>query len=262
MLCFAILCSLALASCDNGPTFDASSLPAYQKSLGDIEATLSAQDQHKLDIALITIAIGSAAKMLPLANPRSNAIFPSLDGVINPLIYLDRLRPVIDGKGAAKVMALVAADLDLAISRAEAQSAGSEKLLDAFVLANPRYYWDREKYSDKPTIEFSVYNGGEYPISSITVSGVLTMRRRAPPLAAGSVSYIFPRPLQPSHQEWVKIVPFAGNALANEDLKSDYDADIAVKIANVVDTNGKRLLYTDADIVEAMGKNRDVLRGP
>ena len=57
MLSFAVSCCLALAACHREPTFDASSLPAYQRSLSKIEASLSAADQDRLKIALAALAI-------------------------------------------------------------------------------------------------------------------------------------------------------------------------------------------------------------
>ena len=197
--CLALLCCLALAACDDAPRFDASSLPAYQKSLRDIKATLSARDQQRLDVALITQAAGYATGNLPLANPQSLAVLSELDRVADPLtlIFLDRLRPKIDGRSAAKVIALVADDLDFAISRAEEQSAGTDKILAAVTVENPRYYWNRGKYSDQPSIEFSVANRGTSTIRGITVNGVLTMHGRAEPLAAGHLYYVFSSALQP-----------------------------------------------------------------
>ena len=67
MPCFAMLCCLALAACDHEPTFDASSLAAYQKSLSEITARLNAEDKHKLQIALLTLAAGNSADYTPFA---------------------------------------------------------------------------------------------------------------------------------------------------------------------------------------------------
>jgi hypothetical protein len=259
--CLALLCCVALAACDDAPRFDASSLPAYQKSLRDIKATLSARDQQRLDMALITQAAGSAAGTLPPADPQLVAVLSALDGVANPLIYLDRLRPKIDGRSAAKVIALVADDLDFAISRAEQQSAGTDKILAAVTVENPRYYWNRGKNSDQPSIEFSVANRGASAITGITVNGVLTMHGRAEPLAAGHLYYVFWRALQPSEQRPVMLVPDPRSAWANKNLETAYDADLMLKVTNFSDTTGKRLLATDADIVEAMKRKRDFLRG-
>ncbi len=86
--CLALLCCLALAACDDAPRFDASSLAAYQKSLRDIKATLSARDQQRLDVALITQAAGNATGNLPLANPQLVAVLSALDGVADPLTLI------------------------------------------------------------------------------------------------------------------------------------------------------------------------------
>lgn len=174
MPCVALLLCLGLTACDSGPTFDASSLPAYQSSLKAITTTLSPDDQRRLAVALMTLALGDLpqSNAFELANPGSIADLASLAGVANPLIYLDRLRPGIDGRSAAAVISRVAADLDDEISRAEAGSGGVDKLLTDVKIDSPRFYWDAR--SHLPTIEFSAYNGGRTTISRINVSGVMT----------------------------------------------------------------------------------------
>ena len=99
-LCFAVVCCLALAACDREPTFDASSLPAYQKSLTAINARLSVQDRQKLQLALLTLAAGGGADYtaFALANPSSIANMEALDGIANPLIFLDRSRVFLAAK--------------------------------------------------------------------------------------------------------------------------------------------------------------------
>jgi hypothetical protein len=248
--CFAVLACFALAACDNSPTFDASSLPAYQKSLNDIKATLSPRDQERLDLALLTTAIGG---------PPNRAVKSSLEGVAYPIVYLDRLRSRIDGRTAAKVIELTAADLDFAIAQAERQSSDGSKILAAIKVENPQYHWDRTRNGDGPTIHFSVVNGTSYALSTITVSGVLTLHGRTL-LAAGGLIHVFSSPLQPGAQELVTVVPDFTSQWRRPDLEADYDADFTLKVANIVDTNRRRLLSVDADIVEAMKRERDVLR--
>ncbi len=58
----ALLACLALAAYDHDPTFDASSPAAYQKSLGEITAKLSVEDQRRLQFALLTLALGYTAQ--------------------------------------------------------------------------------------------------------------------------------------------------------------------------------------------------------
>ena len=113
----------------------------------------------------------------------------TLDGVANPLLYLDRVRPGISGRSAAAVIRNVAAELDSEISRAEAKAAGADKLLAAIVVDHPRYYWDSRR--KVPTIEFSVYNGGKTAISRIFIGGVLTVPGRTGKWVTGGLNYRF-----------------------------------------------------------------------
>lgn len=93
----AVAACLALTACDHEPTFDASSPAAYLKSLGEITAKLSPEDQRKLDIALLTLALGNTVQTnaLQLANSDSLDDLVTLKRVANPLYYLDRVRPGI-----------------------------------------------------------------------------------------------------------------------------------------------------------------------
>ncbi|MGB6539438.1 MAG: hypothetical protein WBF03_01005 [Xanthobacteraceae bacterium] len=300
-----VLCSLALAACDHAPAFDASSLPAYQKSFGEITAQLSAQDQRKLEVALLTLAAGNAAdtSALQAANPGSLAVLASLNGVANPQIYLDRLRPKINGRSAAGVIRLVASELDTQISLAESQLAGAEKLLGPVVIEHPRYYWNdgrvqREpsqpttgvriviqsgtgvrvlskpnaggrvqsgpptasKGPGQPTIEFSIYNGSKNVISRIYVSGVLTTHDRPTPWAKGIIIHSFERGLQPGEQVPVVIKATGNNSWTDIRLATLYDADFTLKIINVENTNGERLVPLNLEVLEAMRQKRDALR--
>src|SRR5580692_5300011 len=131
----AAICCLALTACsDDEPVFEASSVPAYQKSLSKIKANLSASDQRKLQVALLTLVAGSGADYTAyaLANPSQIEDLEELKGGLNTLIFLDRMRPVIDGKTAAAVIARVGTDLDYAIAKAESE--GGVKKLAAFVI--------------------------------------------------------------------------------------------------------------------------------
>jgi hypothetical protein len=296
---FVVLCCLALAACDHEPTFDASSLPAYQKSLNEITAQLSAQDQRKLEIALLTLAVGNAAdtSALQSANPGALAVLASLNGVANPLTYFDRIRPRINGRSAAAVIRLVTSELDAQISLTESQLAGVEKLLDPVVIEHPRYSWSDgrvqgqpiagvrvlsqrtggvriviqpadskvqrqpntgSKVPGQPTIEFSVYNGTKNVISRIYISGVLTTHDRPTPWARGLIIHIFERGLQPGEQ--VPVVIKATGAWADIRLATVYDADVTLKVVNIENTNGERLVPLNLDALEVMRQKRDALR--
>jgi hypothetical protein len=294
-----VLCCLALAACDHEPTFDASSLPAYQKSLSEITAQLSAPDQRKLEIALLTLAAGNAAdtSALQSANPGSLAVLASLNGVANPLTYFDRIRPRINGRSAAGVIRLVTSELEAQISLTESQLAGVEKLLDPVVIEHPRYYWSDgrvqsepiagvrvlsqraggvriviqpadskvqrqpntgSKVPGQPTVEFSVYNGTKNVISRIYISGVLTTHDRPTPWARGLIIHSFERGLQPGEQ--VPVVIKATGAWADIRLATLYDAEVTLKVVNIENTNGERLVPLNLDALEAMRQKRDALR--
>ena len=44
-------------------------------------------------------------------------------------------------------------------------------------------------------------------------------------------------------------------------LDSTYDADLKLKVSNIDDAGGQRLLAINADILDTLRRKRDVLRG-
>ena len=262
-LCLALVCAAAVAACDKEPTFDASSLPAYRKSLSDINAKLSPADQRRLQIAIITLATGGGADYAVFGrpDPSRNAGFEMLEGVANPTVYLDFMRQRIDGKTAAAVISRAAGDLDVQISAAEARSGGAENALKAFIIENPRYFMDRSQGRDQPMVQFSIYNGGRFAISIVHLAAALTVPGVKAPLATGGLVYRFSQPLQPGAQSSASVyLASAGDAFIKQ-LDGIYDADLKLSVSNIDTADGKRLLATNADVLDAMRHKRDVLRG-
>jgi hypothetical protein len=259
--CAAVLLCVALSACDSDPTFDASSLAAYQNSLGTITAKLSTDEQNKLAVALMTLAIGDSpqSNAFELANPGSIARLVTLTGVSNPLVLLDRMRPGINGRSASAVIHRVADDLDHQISRTEAGVAGPDKALTDLKVEGVRYYWD--KRSNLPTIEFSIYNGGKKAISRIFVAGIVTQHGRTGKWATGGLSYGFDKGLDPGTEVPVKLVLRAFSAETAKQLQSLYDTDFTLKVTNVAYADGQKLISVDTDVLEAMRQKRDFLRG-
>jgi hypothetical protein len=258
----AALCCFALAVCDSEPQFDTSSVPAYQKSYGAINARLNEQDHNRLKIALRTLAAGGAAEFTLLARPGAQAHIEALEGVADPTLLLDRMRPKIEGKTAAAVIRTVVADLDAEIARAEGRlgSADADKTLSKIVIENERYHWERTGMTEHATVQFSIYNGSAKAISHVFLSGVLASRGRATPWATGALDYGFTPALQPGTQLQAKIFIGRGE-FADSELARVYDASLTLKVTNADDTAGRRLLIVNSDIIESMRLERFVLRG-
>jgi hypothetical protein len=259
----AAICCLALTACgDEEPVFDASSIQAYQKSLSNIKATLSVGDQRKLQVALMTLVAGNGADdtAYALANPSQAEDIEELKGGVNTLMFLARMRPVIEGKTAAAVIARVGTDLDYAIAKAENE--GGVKKLAAFVLENVRFDIDRNSRYNTLTVEFSVYNGSKDSIAMVYASGEFTARELAAPIELSTIAAHFLTILQPGAQEQVEKVPVAlPGPWTRAQLDNIYDGDLKLRLWNVGDASGKLLVSAKLSQFDAMRKKRDLLRG-
>jgi hypothetical protein len=258
---FAFFACLALGACDREPLFDATNLIAYQSSFNAINARLSAADQHRLDIALRTLAGGYilAYQAVPLPGAGGLTNVATLDGTIPREIYLARMKSSINGKSAAAIIDRVKSDLDRAIAYADLQPASARQQLEAVVVENPRYYWNRGKTADQAIIEFSVYNGSKEPIQSLYLDAAISSGKHE--WARTGIHYGFAQPFEPGEMLHVKFSPPAPTGLAEKQLESVYDPDFTLKVANAYDMNGNWLLNVNADVVEAMRKQRELLRG-
>jgi hypothetical protein len=261
-LCFAIPCCLVLAACDHETTFDASSVPAYQKSLSEIKAGLSPADQRRLEMALLTLAAGMSADYTAfgMINPSKAADFEALDGVTGQLMFLDRMRPRIAGKTAAEVINRVADDLDYEISRIETQAGSADKQLKAIVIENPRFRLEN-KGRNVATGEFSVYNGSSIAIRQLYLTGELTTHDVKVPLVLNNLSYYFSRPLQPGVQQQAKVYLGITGDWMTKNFPTAYDPDLKLKVANVDDADGRKLLTVNVRVLDTLKHKRDVLRG-
>jgi hypothetical protein len=260
----AAICCLALTACgdDDEPVFEASSVQTYQKSLGKIKAKLSASDQRKLQVALMTLVAGIGADdtAYVLANPSGADDIEELKGGVNTLIFLDRMRPAIDGKTAAAVIARVGTDLDYAIAKAESE--GGVKKLAAFVIENARFNIDRNNRYNALTAEFSVYNGSEDAIAMVYANGEFTARELASPIRLGNIAAHFLNLLQPGAQEQIeKVQVTLPGPWTRAQLENIYDGDLKLRVWNVGDAHGKLLVSANLIQFDAMRKKRDLLRG-
>jgi hypothetical protein len=258
---FALVVCLTLGACDQEPVFDASNLIAYQSSFNTINARLSPADRHRLDIALRTLAAGYVLAYLAVPLPGADGLtdVATLDGTIAREIYLARMRSSINGRSAAAIIDRVASDLDKAIAYADRQPASARHEIDALVVENPRYYWNRSKLADQPFIECSVYNGGKQSIQSIYLDAAVSSGKHE--WARAGIQYGFSQPFEPGEMRKIKFSPAAPSKLADRELESVYDPDFTLKVANAYDMHGNGLLSINADVVEAIHKQRELLRG-
>ena len=251
-LSLTILCCFLLSGCIFDPVFDTSSWDAYQKSLAAIKAELSNDDLRRLDVALNYLLVegmpGIEASGQPLNNMIQNA------ALANPNIILDRLRPRIDGRNAATVIADLSTRLNADISSAEARLQGAESRADSVEVLSPSYYWRRTGNFEQPVIEFAVRNEGTVPISRIYFNCVLITPNRSIPWARQQFVYDFKGGLEP-RQKLTLTLQVRNSQWGDLQLKDLVNTELKVVIINFEDANGVKMIVVDR---ERLGLERKV----
>jgi hypothetical protein len=67
--------------------------------------------------------------------------------------------------------------------------------------------------------------------------------------------------LLPGEQVQVTIAATGTNAWTDKRLASIYDTDFRLKVINIENANGQKLVPLNLDVLEVMRKKRDALRG-
>jgi hypothetical protein len=253
----AILCCFLLSACIFNPVFDASSWDAYQRSLAAIKAKLSNDDLRRLEIALKYLLFEATPKIELDGQVFTNMVARA--NFTNPNIVLSRLGPRINGKSATVIIQNLSIKLDTEISEAEARLQSSENVFGAVEIGSPNYYWRKSGFLDQPVIEFSVRNGGKFPISRIYFSGVLTTPGRSIPWAKQDFVQSFKGGLEAREKQQLTLQPRYGE-WNDKQLKYLPEAKLKVVVTNFEDANGEKMIAVDSVALDLKRKVRASLQ--
>jgi len=256
-LSLTILCCVLLSGCLFDPTFDTSSLDAFQRSSAAIRAKLSNSDLRRLEIALRYLMLESMPRIEIEGQLLTNAV--ARNNFANPIVILGRLGPRINGKSATSIIQNLSIRLDSEISQAETMLKNAENVMAPVEVTSARYYWRSSGYLARPTIEFTVRNNGKVPISRIYLSGTLTTPGRAIPWVRQQLVQTFKGGLEPHEKQQLTLQPQFGD-WNDPQLKDVYDAELKLTVTNFEDANGERVIAVDSDGLEMKRKVRDELR--
>jgi hypothetical protein len=201
---------------------------------------LTNDDLRRLDVALDYIAIEDL--------PRStiNGV-----GVVLTSNFADPdanrilLRPKIEGRDAATVIADLSIRLKAEISSAETRLESIENIARSVEIISPSYYWKSSGYFSRPVVEFVVRNGGNVPISRIYFDCFLISPDRAIPWARQQYVKDFKGGLEPREKRNL-ILP-SGGQWSDPLLKDQVNAELKVVVLNFADANGVMRIPVDRD---------------
>ena len=239
-LSVTILCCLLLSGCDSEPAFDLSSWDAYQKSLAVIKSKLSNEDLRRLDVALDYLVIED----LPRTTINGVGVVLS-SSLANPNITLVRLRPKIERRNAAAVIADLSNRLNADISSAEARLQSVGGVAEAVEVISPSYDWRSSGYAARPVVEFAVRNGGNFPISRIYFDCFLVTPNRTIPWVRQQYVQTFQGGLEPREKR--KLTMPSGGQWSDPQLKDLVNPELKVVVLNFEDANGVSIIPVDRD---------------
>jgi hypothetical protein len=239
-LSLTILCCVLLSGCNSDPIFDLSSWDAYQKSLASIKSKLTNDDLRRLDVALDYMLIED----LPRSTINGVGVVLT-SNLANPDTNLIRLRPKIERRSAATVIADLSIRLKADISSAEARLHSIENVAESVEIISPSYYWKSSGYSSRPVVEFAVRNGGNVPISRIYFDCFLVTPNRSIPWARQQYVQAFKGGLEPREKRNLTLP--SGGQWSDPQLKDLVNAELKVVVLNFADANGVLIIPVDRD---------------
>ncbi|HET7887120.1 MAG TPA: hypothetical protein VFL62_12905 [Bradyrhizobium sp.] len=235
-----LLFCVLVSGCNSEPVFDLSSWDAYQKSSAAIKSKLTNDDARRLAVALDYLLIED------LPRNTINGVGVMLSSPLaNPDTTLDRLKPKIENRNAATVIADLSNKLNADISSAEARMQSLESIAASVEISSASYYWKKSGYFEQPVVEFSVYNGGNSPISRIIFDCFLITTNRPIPWARQQYVQDFKGGLQPRERR--KLTLPSGGQWSDPQLKDLVDAQLKVVVLNFADANGIMIIPVDRD---------------
>jgi hypothetical protein len=254
--CLIILSCLLLSGCMFDPVFDMSNWQNYQSSLASIKAKLSNDDIRRLDIALKYLAIETTLKAEADTLMASN--LQTIGSRLNPLMMFNLLRPRINGKSAASIIADLTLKLDTEIAQGDARLKNVGGLANSVEVTAPYYAWKRVGRIEQPTIEFAVFNGSKAPISRIYFRIALTTPNRSIPWAKQDYIEAFTGGLEPREKRQLTLSP-SGN-WSDPQLRYLSNAELKVDVVNFEDANGQKMIGIDPNSLELERKVRAALQ--
>jgi hypothetical protein len=235
-----ILGCFLLSGCNSDPVFDLSSWDAYQRSSAAIKSKLTNEDLRRLNAALDYLMVED----LPRATINGVGVVLG-SNLVNPATTLVRLKPKIERRDAATVIADLSIKLNADISSAEARLRSVESVAESVEVTSPSYYWKSSGYFSRPIVEFAVRNGGNVPISRIYFDCFLTTPNRSIPWARQQYVQTFKGGLEPREKRTITLP--SGGPWSDPQLKDLMNAELKVVVINFADANGTLIIPVDRD---------------
>jgi len=191
--------SLFLAACAE-PQIDGSSEAAFRESLEEIRATLSDEERAFFDRAVESLDLDetiAGLEMLRLPADSRKEYLAAMDGKTADEVIAARdestsaFLAAVRGRNRRELEKLEAAEAKAGLARAE---------LVKFEVLRSRFYVEETSWSKYPTVELTVRNGTDHPISRAYFIGTVATPGRAIPWIKEEFNHSIPGGVEPGEE--------------------------------------------------------------
>lgn len=241
----AAMCAAALvAGC--GDRINTSNPQAYQSSVTKMMADMTSEQKVKFTEAMTAIAFDTSD-----VSPNAFVGDPS------SVIFLGGAGEKIKGKTADQIIRLgyetriAKLNDEILVGMQTVQAAKAERdrhkaTFDSIRIEGVRFYVQRN-YIVEPVIEFRITNGSNIVLRQGFFQGTLTSPGRSVPWVDEAFNHEFSGGLEPGESRLLQLSPNMFGEWGQGDHINRKDLQLAVRLINVEDSNGTKLLTGQPD---------------
>lgn len=247
----AAILSILLTGCFKEKTIDASDEKSLKESISAIQDGLS--DSKKEDFKeavqlLVFSELQGQGGIFALAgkNPEDLAgdLYKSLDGKnANDIIKLAEKK-----KRKLKEKQLQSIEDEISeLNRRKIEADKTADILAKIEIANPKFYWATEYYSQKPVIDFTITNNTDIAIAKGFFHGTVASPGRTIPWISEEFNYEFKGGLEPKESKSLQLAPNMFSGWAVTETRDRDDIVMTIEVINAENAQGDNIATSFGD---------------
>lgn len=246
---------LALSACnDSAVTLDTSSDEALKASLEKMRETLPEDKKDKLSKAILALTFGEMINTSGVLAAGEAAKSPNAISTMSEPLKgktADEIIQIADSRAAErKTRQLAATESEILklredLEKAENNLALAQGTLNALHVSNATFYIQKNQFSNKPVISFTLKNNSSIPVKRIFAKGLLETPGRSVPWVEDEFNYDIPGGLEPGEGKNFDLAPNMFSKWGNDEIANRNDLVLTVTITNIEKAGGDRLVNVD-----------------